>query len=91
MSTCFGDFVATLRDLRQEPALLLGGIVEFREAVSDLHARDVDLESLGQRRIVGLLFRQRRNVGREIVKDRRLNEMVLGHGFEQAGQSTRRR
>src|SRR5438477_4657780 len=50
--------VATLGHLREEATFLFRRIVEFREAVGDLHPRDVDLESLGQRRIFGLLLGQ---------------------------------
>src|SRR5256885_1710251 len=78
-----GDFVAPLRDLRQKTLLLLGGIIQFRETISDFHACRIDFESLRQRWILRLLFRKRRNVGWKIVQDRRLYKFVLRYRLEQ--------
>ena len=76
-------FVAALRDLRQESSLLFRRIVQFRKAIGDFHPRHVNLEALRQGRIVWLLLRQRRNVGRIFVQNRWLNQLVFRNRFKQ--------
>src|SRR6266446_4758478 len=51
-----GNLVATLRNLCAKAPLLLRGIIQFRKAIGDFHSGDVDLEALGDRRIVRLLL-----------------------------------
>jgi len=71
------DFVAALGHLREEAPLLLGGVIQLRKAVGHFHPRDVNLKSLRHRRVVRLLLRERRDVGRKFVKDRGLDKLVF--------------
>jgi len=65
--------VSAALHLLAEASLLFLCIVQFGERVPKFHARDVNLEALHQRRIIVAAFRQRRNIRRKIVKQRRLN------------------
>ena len=47
---------SAIRELRLEPAPLLGGIVELAEGVGDLEAADVQLEPLDGVGVSGLLL-----------------------------------
>ena len=75
--------IPALRNLRQKSPLLLHRIIQFGKAVSHFHPRDKNLKAFCQRRIVGLLFRQRRNICRKIVENRRLDELFFRKRFEQ--------
>jgi len=77
------NFISSLGDLREEATFLFRWIVKFGEAIGDLHASNKNLEALGERRIVGLLLGERRNVGREVVENGGLDEFGFGHGFKE--------
>ncbi len=49
-------FLPATFDLLAEAAFLLGGIIELRKGVAEFHPRDIDLEALDQRWIVGAAF-----------------------------------
>src|SRR6266849_2942057 len=68
---------------RHEATLPFRGIIQFRNAIGDFHSGDVDLEALGDGRILRLLLGQRRNVRRELVENRRLHELIFRDGLEQ--------
>src|SRR2546425_4099985 len=55
----FRNILAALRHLLKKPPLLFGRIVELGETIGDFHPGGEDLETLGERRIVRLLFRER--------------------------------
>src|SRR5216684_5876707 len=74
-------------NLRAEAPLLLRGIIQFRKAIGDFHSGNVDLEALGDGRILRLLLGQGRNVRWEIVDYRWLNQVAFRHGVEDIGNS----
>ena len=78
-------------DLRLEAAALLGRIVELAEGVGHFEAADVQLEALDGVGIVGLLLRERRHLGRKVVDERRLNQVVLVQPLEDLGRDPARR
>ncbi len=78
-----GHLLAALRDLGKEAPLLLLGVIQFREAVGHFHSSHVNLEPLGQRRILRLLFGKRRNVRGEVIQNGWLNQLVFGDGLKQ--------
>ena len=80
-----------VRELRLEPAALLGRIVELAEGVGHFEPADVQLEPLDGVRIVRLLLRERRHLGREVVDERRLDELVLVQALEDLGGDLARR
>ncbi len=69
-----------------EAAALLRRIVELAEGVGHLEAADVELEALDRLGVVGLLLRQGRDLGREVVDERRLHEVVLVQPLEDFGR-----
>src|SRR5690606_19823217 len=72
--------------LRLEARALLDGIVELTEAVGHLAAAGVEFEPLDRVRVVRLLLGERRDFGREVVDERRLNELVFPERFEDRGR-----
>ena len=71
-----------LLQLLLEAAALLRRIVQLAEGVGHLEAADVQLEALDRVRIVGLLLGERRDFGREVVDEGRLNQLVLAERLE---------
>ncbi len=71
-----------VRQLRLEPPPLLVRIVQLAEGVRHLETADVELEPLHGIRVVGLLFRQRRDLGRKVIDEGRLNQLVLAQPLE---------
>ena len=72
----------TLRHLREEPLLLVNGVVQFREGVRQFPACDEELEALDEIRIVFAALREGRYV-RGIIGDKgRLDELRLHHSLE---------
>ena len=63
--------------------MLLDGVVQLAEGVAQLEAAGEELEALDVVRIVGLLLRERRDVGREVVDDGGLDEERLDDGLEE--------
>ena len=80
-------FVAALAlgDLLLEAAGLLVGVIQLGERVRHFHAADVQLEALHETRIVRALLRERRDLGREIRDERRLDQVLLDDRLEQRG------
>ena len=72
-----GVALRALGELRLEAAALLGRIVELAEGVGHFEAADVELEALDGVGIVRALLRQRRDLGREVVDERRLDQLML--------------
>ena len=72
-------------ELRLEAAPLLRRIVQLAEGIGDLEAADVQLEPLHRVRVVRLLLRERRHLGREVVDEGRLDEVVLVQPLEDLG------
>ena len=73
-------------ELLFEAAALLLRVVQFGKRVRDLHAAGIDLEALHKLRFVGLVLRERRDLDREVVDDRRLEQVRLGMLLEQVHQ-----
>ena len=76
--------------LRLEPPALLDRIVQLAEGVGHLEAADVELEALDRVRIVRLLLRERRDFGRKVVDEGRLNQPVLAERLEDLGRDLAR-
>src|SRR5262245_19418990 len=76
--------LAVLR-LRFEAAALLQRVVQLAEGVGDLEAGDIEVEALHRVRIAGLLLRQRRYLGRKVVDESRLNQLILAEPLEHFG------
>src|ERR1700691_4796382 len=68
----FRRFLPTLLHLRAKTPLLIDRIIQLREAIGKLHARDEELKTLRERWVVFAALRKRRNIGRKIVDERRL-------------------
>ena len=82
-----GDLLSSLGHLLTEAPLLLDGIVQLGESVAQLEPAGKEFKSLGERRIIGAALRQRRNGGRKVIQDRRLDQLFLRDGLkQQAGQ-----
>ncbi len=60
---------------RRKRVGLLGRVVQLGEAVGDLHAAGVELEAVGPLRVLRLLPRERRDLGRKLVEEGRLHEL----------------
>ena len=60
-----------------EALLLRGGVVDLRERVAELHPAGEVLEALGQQRIVVGGARERGELDRVVVDDRRLDQLRL--------------
>src|SRR4051795_12008778 len=73
------------RKLLLESTALLLGVVQFAEGVSDLEAADKNLKALDPCWLIRLVLRERRDLDREVIEDRWLDQMFLGHSFEQCG------
>ena len=71
-----------LGELRLEAAALLHRIGQLAERIRQLEAADIQLEALHRIRIVLALLRQRRDLGREVVDERRLDQRVLPEVLE---------
>src|SRR5262249_4722017 len=68
--------------LLAKPRGLLKRVGELRKRVGDLDPAGVELETVDPLGIARLLPRQRRDLGRELPDERRLDEVRLGHGLE---------
>ena len=68
-----------------EAAPLLLRIVQFSEGVGQLHLAGVELEALHRVGIVRPLLRERRDFGRKIVDEGRLDQPVLAQPLEDLG------
>src|SRR5712672_4636763 len=77
------QLVSALLDLRAKTPLLLQGIIQFRKAIGDFHAGNVNLKAFRYAWIIRLLLGQRRNVRGELVQNRRLNQLILSDGLKQ--------
>src|SRR5436853_69728 len=64
-------------ELGLEAAALLHWIVQLAERVRNLHPVNVELEALDGVRVVGALLRQRRDLGRKVVDEGRLDELIF--------------
>src|SRR6185436_14534664 len=69
-------------ELLLEPPPLLLGIVQLRVGVRHLHAGDEQLEAVDEAGIVPLLAGQRRQLGREVDDEGRLEERRLDERLE---------
>ncbi len=63
--------------------MLFDRIVELAEGVAELEAAGEELEALDVFGVVGLGFRERRDDGRVVVDDGRLDEERLDDGLEE--------
>ena len=63
--------------LLREALRLLVGVVDLGERVPELHAADEELEALDDRRVVVGRPRERRELDRVVVEDRRLDQLGL--------------
>src|SRR5262245_46716845 len=70
------------RQLRLEAAALLGRVVELAERIRDFEPADVQLESFHGVWIIRPLLGQRRDLGRKIVDEGRLDELLFAQAFE---------
>src|SRR5207244_12268413 len=71
----------------REAQLLSDGIVQLAESVAQVGPAGKEFKSLGERRIIGAALRQRRNGGRKVIQDRRLDQLFLRDSLkQQAGQ-----
>ena len=82
----FGIARGPFGQLRLEAAALLGRIVQLAERVRHLESADVQLEPLDRVGIVLPLLGQRRDFGRKVVDERRLDELVLPQVLEDLGR-----
>src|SRR5687768_8194554 len=73
-------------ELRLEPAALFGRVVQLTERVRHFEAADVELEPLDGIRIVRLLLRERRHLGRKVVDECGLDEIVFVQPLEDLGR-----
>src|SRR5207245_8273043 len=82
---CF--FVAALAffELLLEASPLIFRIVQFTEAIRDLHFSGEDFPALGPVRLVRFLLGERRNSRGEFIDDCWLRQMLFRHGFEKIG------
>ncbi len=74
------------RQLLAEALGLHVGVVELGEAVGDLHAAGVELEALGEPRIVRALLGERRDLDRIVDDERRLHQVRLDQVLEERHQ-----
>ena len=75
-----------------EAPALLRRIVQLAEGVGHLEAADVQLEALDRVGVVGALLGQRRDLGREVVDEGRLDQLILPQRLEdRSSRSCRRR
>ena len=79
------------RSLLAKARGLVVGIVELGEAVGDLAAADEELEAIGDERVRVVASRQRRDLGRIRVDERRLQQPVLGGLLERSRSAACRR
>ena len=75
-----GVAARALLGLHREPLPLLLGVVQLGERVPELHPADVELEPLRDRRVVVGRPRERRQLDRIVVEDRRLDQARLDVG-----------
>ncbi len=87
-----GFFTATLAlsQLLFEAAALIFGIVQFAEAVSNLHLAGKDFPAFGPLGLIGLLLGKRRDCRGEFVDDGRLHQVVFRSTFEQGSDGLAR-
>ena len=71
-----------LPKLLLEPPALLDRIVELAEGVRDFEAADIELEPFDGVGIVLPLLRERRDLGRKVVDEYRLDEIALAQRLE---------
>ena len=83
------DFFSALRNLREESALLLGGIVQLRKPVGNLHTSRINLESLRQRRIVAASVSRAAKCPSENRKESWAESACLPPWFQTASPSIR--
>ena len=71
------DVARPLLGLHRKPRRLLLGVVQLAEGVAELHAADEVLEALDDLRVVVGHARERRELDRLVVEDRRLDQPRL--------------